>query len=443
MNWFRRNVLWNLTGLTIPLLAAVFACPVLLRELGETRFGLLALAWTVLGYFGIFDLGLGRALTKAAAEKLASGKEKEIPEDLWGSSLLLLLLGIFGGLLISWLAPLGVRRFLNLPADLTNEVRRSVDILAVSLPFVTLAGGFRGLLEAYQRFGTVSSLRAVWGTFQFVGPAFVALHTKSIPDILLVLALGRVLTCLMTFVGCLSLLPRSRRLPSATATNLRELLHYGGWITVSSVVSPVMVYFDRFVIGSLVSLGAVGYFTTAFEVISKVLVVPTAVATTLFPVFSGASADTLHGARQMYRRGLRLIAISVLPIIVAVVALSSTLLRVWMGPEFARQATSVLQILAFGMLVNGLAHIPFVYLQATGRPDLTAKTHCLEIIPYLISLFWLTTSYGIVGTALAWTIRALADLVALHVLARRKMSADRHGGFSDDFALAVARSRLD
>jgi O-antigen/teichoic acid export membrane protein len=59
-----RNAFYNFLGQAVPLLAAVVSVPYVIHGLGPERFGLLSLAWVVLGYFTIFDLGLGRATTK-------------------------------------------------------------------------------------------------------------------------------------------------------------------------------------------------------------------------------------------------------------------------------------------------------------------------------------------------------------------------------------------
>jgi len=73
------------------LLAALVAIPVTLRGLGTERFGALSLAWLLIGYLSLFDLGLGRALTKLAAERLARsgsprrcGTKPDRPSMSWG-----------------------------------------------------------------------------------------------------------------------------------------------------------------------------------------------------------------------------------------------------------------------------------------------------------------------------------------------------------------------
>src|SRR5215472_14388084 len=93
-----RNTTLSIVGLALPMAAGLVAIPPLVRLLGVDRFGVLSLAWIVIGYFSLFDLGMGRALTKLVADKLASNEEESIPALAWTSLVLLLLLGVVGGL---------------------------------------------------------------------------------------------------------------------------------------------------------------------------------------------------------------------------------------------------------------------------------------------------------------------------------------------------------
>ncbi|MEJ2286160.1 MAG: hypothetical protein P8X85_21500, partial [Desulfobacterales bacterium] len=78
-----RNVIWNLLGLGLPPLIGVAAIPPILQGLGIYRFGILTITWAVLGYFSVFDLGIGRALTKLVAEKLGRGETLKMPALIW------------------------------------------------------------------------------------------------------------------------------------------------------------------------------------------------------------------------------------------------------------------------------------------------------------------------------------------------------------------------
>ena len=76
-------------------------------------------------------------------------------------------------------------------------------------------------------------------------------------------------------------------------------------------------------------------------------------------------------------------------------------------------------MLAVGIFIYSLAHIPFALVQGAGRPDLTAKLHLAEIPFYVVAAWWLITHYGVTGAAIAWVTRIAADAVALFWMAER------------------------
>ena len=69
-----KSAFWNIAGRAGPMVVAVIATPFLVADLGPTRWGLFALALSLIGIFGIFDFGIGRALTKLLAERIALGE---------------------------------------------------------------------------------------------------------------------------------------------------------------------------------------------------------------------------------------------------------------------------------------------------------------------------------------------------------------------------------
>ena len=154
-----RNVFWNLLGTGAPLLVAIVAIPILIDGLGTARFGVLTLAWMVVGYFSLFDFGLGRALTKLVAEKLGKCQFDEIPGLVWTAISSMIVLGVLGAAVIAMLSPWLVGSALKIPAELQHETLNSFFLLALSIPIVIGTTGFRGVLEAYQRFGLVNAVR--------------------------------------------------------------------------------------------------------------------------------------------------------------------------------------------------------------------------------------------------------------------------------------------
>ena len=190
------------------------------------------------------------------------------------------------------------------------------------------------------------------------------------------------------------------------------MIREGGWLTVSNVVGPLMVTFDRFAVAAIVSLTAASYYFVPQEIALRFLVVPGAVATTIFPMLArlhGASAER----HRISRDALLSIAVASLPACALLAAFSQPLLTLWMGARFAVPAAPVAAILAVGLFANSCAQAPFAWIQAAGRADVTARIHLIELPLYAAILIFLTWQFGVVGAALAWSVRALADFAIL------------------------------
>lgn len=69
-------------GLLAPLLVAVATCTSSYPSACNERFGLLALAWGMIGYAGALDSGIGRALTQMVGRLRGEGNVPAIPDAL-------------------------------------------------------------------------------------------------------------------------------------------------------------------------------------------------------------------------------------------------------------------------------------------------------------------------------------------------------------------------
>ena len=418
-----RNVVWNLLGTGAPLLVAIVAIPILIEGLGTARFGVLTLAWMVVGYFSLFDLGLGRALTKLVAEKLGKGQNDEIPALIWTALSLMAVLGVLGTIVVATLSPWLVGGVLKIPSELQSETLTAFYLLAASIPIVISTTGLRGILEAHQRFGLVNAVRIPLGIFTFLGPVAVLPFSNSLVPVVAVLVIARLVSWCAYAVLCLKLEPDLRHSVSMHRAMVRPLISFGGWMTVTNVVGPLMVYMDRFLIGAVVSMTAVAYYATPHEVVTKLNIIPGALMGVLFPAFAAAFGHDRARAAHLFNRSVNYIFLSLFPIVLITVTFAHEGLTLWLGSEFADNSTLVLQLLAIGVFINSHAHVPSGLVQGAGRPDLTAKLHLIELPFYLLTLWWLLGAYGIVGAAIAWVLRVTVDTLILFIMAHRLLSA--------------------
>src|SRR5699024_11642485 len=129
------NTLINVAGRSLPLLFAIAAIPFVIDGLGTARFGVLTIVWIVIGYFGLFDMGLGRATTKFVGGQEARGT-KQLSPIILTSLILLIGFGMIGGGIIVLATPFLVNNVLNIPPDLLAETTKAFYVLSFSIPLV-------------------------------------------------------------------------------------------------------------------------------------------------------------------------------------------------------------------------------------------------------------------------------------------------------------------
>jgi len=201
------NVLWSLAAQVLPAVVGVAAVPFILRGLGVERFGVLTLAWMVIGYFSLFDLGLGRAVTKVAAEVLPLPDRSSLGALVWTAWYMMATVGLLGGLLVAAVTPWLVNAVIKPPTNLRHETLVSFYLLALSVPIVVTTTGIRGVLEADQRFDLVAIVRMLTGLLTFLVPLVVLQYSSSLPIIILVLIGVRLAGVVAYGVMCQRALP--------------------------------------------------------------------------------------------------------------------------------------------------------------------------------------------------------------------------------------------
>ncbi len=408
-----KNTSLNLLGQAIPLVTAVIVVPTIIRGLGTDRFGVLTLAWVMIGYFSLFDLGLGRALGQIVAERLGGNRQNEISSLIPPILGMALFLGLIGSLLFATISPLLIDRLLQIPIDLRHEALVGFYILAASLPFVTTTSGLIGILQAFQRFDLLNYVRIPVGVLVFVGPVLVLPFSRRLTGVILVLALVRVLMCCALALICYRCILPAHDRPVGRSYRFVTIFRFASWMTVSNIVGPILVYLDRFIICMFLSVAAVAYYSTPYEVVTKLWIVPASFTGVLFPAFATSFVKDKAHTVVLFTRGVKYVFLILFPLVLLTVTFAKAGLHVWLGDEFAVNGTLVMQLLAVGVLLNSLGLLPFTLLQAIGRPDFTAKLHLAELPIYIVVASYLVWQFGINGAAVAWVIRVASDTFVL------------------------------
>jgi len=405
----KKNTLYNLLGATAPLVIIIATTPLYLKAIGNERYGILALVWLLFGYFGLFDFGLSRATSNRLS--IASNQAPSRQQELFTTSLILNTgLGVVAGMIILLIGLPLLENLSKISAPLNTELARAVPWIAGLLPISTMGSAVTGALESRERFLALNIAQFFGSLHLAVAPLLAVLWIE--PSIEIAVAATAISRAIGVFpIAILAWRQYEMRQPLIfRKETIKDLFAYGGWITATNVISPLLVSIDQFLIAGIKGAAALPYYSIPFSLASKMLILPNAAARALFPKISRQDSIEAKASLIGYCETIGLLMSLICGPSLLV---SHYVLLLWIDSAFADNASMVLRIIVLGAWLNGIASIPYIYLQGQRRPEVPAKIHAAEIIPYIFLLWGMVAWLGLVGAALAWAIRVAVDAALL------------------------------
>jgi len=308
----------------------------------------------------------------------------------------------------------------HIPFGLRGQARLVFYSVALAVPAVMLQAVFRAIASSYQEFGVINTVNAVGTSIQFALACSLAWRGFGVGAVVLSTVVIRIGFAFAYGVLVFGLVPRLFRPSDFHLGELRKLLNFGGWVTISQLILQMLTYLDRILLASFASLSAVTFFTVPFEGITRLRVIPSGLMATVYPAMTESTeVQARNNLQSLYDNSVRYILFLLLPLICFLVVFGRNVLTVWMGAAFAARSALVFQILAVGFLLNSLAFVSYHAIQAMERPAAVGKYH-LIILPVYIGLsIFLISHWGISGAALAASLRFALDALVLFWMAER------------------------
>ena len=403
----------NVAGSIVPIAVAVPCLAVLPRYLPTEAFSLLLLAWALVGYAGILDLGLSRAVTMLIARAKI---DSETQRHILGTSFWVAVFSSLCGAAIIWLAtPKFLDVVLRVSPALHADALMGFRLIALSIPLLLPYLIFQGYWDGREHFVEANLQRVIGGALPIVAATLAVLAVPTFAAAAAGILAGRAITLAVSLTR--GGVWRGISPSNVRGAQLRQLLGFGGWVTVSSAVSPLMGYLDRYILAYARGAAVVAFYAAPSELVLKLLVLPVAVTRSLYPKLAGQGP---HGdASSDLRHAYMLILGVCVPIVAGLILLAPFILTIWLGPDYAANSTTVVRLLAIGFLFSALAQVPFTQILAKGRPGLVAAVHLVEIAVFVPAAYLAAVRYGPVGSAGAWAIRNMIDLMIFYFLGKR------------------------
>lgn len=414
-----RHTSYNLIGSIVPLAVSLVTVPLYLKVIGLDSYGVLVLCWALLGYMGFLELGLGPAVAQRMAALRKTGEAGHAGifwTGLWAS----LAMGALAGVLVYALADAYFASLNDPPAGLLGEIEDARIWLAATIPLVLLGSVLAGAMQGHERFLASNLVSSASTILMSILPLLVAYAISTELWGLIAASLAaRGFMLLVQFGICLRTMPLAGSLRPERGA-LKSLMIFGGWITADGVIGQALITLDRFVIGSLLGAAAVSIYAVPHNLVQNIQLIPAALAKVLFPRFAATEAE--HGDR-LEIEGIAALACVMTPVCVALMAVVGPFLILWLGREMALQSAPVAYFIAFAMCLNSLARVPFSRMMGDGRPDLITKIHLAELPFYLVLMFLGISYFGVIGAAIAWCVRTVADAAIFLAFAGRRKEA--------------------
>lgn len=414
-----RHAGYNLVGMIIPPLVQLVTIPLYLHHVGLDRYGVLAISWLLLGYFNLFDFGIGRATSQRLAT-LVDAEDADRSRLFWLSLRITGLLASAGTLLLlpALVVALGL---IKVPtAALRAEFHGAIPLLALCLPLGMLNSLLSGALMGRRAFLRMNALNVFSSTATAVLPLVAALlWSPRLPALISAALVGRLLSTLLLLLACrraVPILPPAPALPG----EMHGLFRFGGWLTVSNIIAPVLTMWDRFLIGAVVGAAAVTIYVVPFNLVSQISLLPFSLTSAMYPLLASGSSDDRH---RIARKALASLSLVITPAVLLALVAVEPFLRLWLGDTRGGAAAPVACLLLYGIWANSFALVPAVHLEAQARPSTLAKLHLSEVVPYVVLLYFAVRAFGVAGAAFVWSLRTSVDAAALFTVTREPVPA--------------------
>jgi len=412
-----RHTLYNIAGSAVPIAVSLATVPIYLSRIGLDRYGVLAICWLILGQFAVFDFGLGRAAAQRIAA-LADAPAEDRSRVFWASARLTALFSIAAMVLLAPACKLALDTVKVPTPQLRGEFVAALPWLVGCLPFALFSSLLNGALSGRREFLKLNLLTSFGSIATALFPLLSAIaFGPNLPHLIAAALTARLLTTLLLLLACRRAVPLLRPVRPLPG-EVRQLVSFGGWVTISNVIGPILTIWDRFLIGAVLGSAAVALYVIPYNLVWQVVIIPNALTAALYPLLAASGAQERG---RLTRSALNVLSLVMTPAVLFGLMAAGPFLHLWLGAERGDPAAPVAYLLLPGLWVNSFALIPASHLEAQAQPGRLARLHLAEVLPYVAILYAAVHFWGIEGAAFTWSLRCTVDALILFRIAKDRM----------------------
>lgn len=401
-----KNVVSSWGGLGVNIAVGFLLSPFILHHLGDDAYGLWVLIFSLTGYYGIFDFGIRSSLVRYVSKFQATGDREELARLVNTSFFTYSCIGLM--LLVpTVLGSFYVNRIFHVPAGFLRDARILFLMVGAALALGFPLGIAGGILEGLQRFyllnwtNIASTLtRAVLIVIALrhgLGLLTVALITVSLP---------LVSSTVRSFIAH-RLLRVQYGWHYVNRESLKQVASYGSVTFMIIVAGQLRFKTDAVIIGSLLSAGAITFFSIAGRLVDYATEVVSSLAQIFTPMSSHFHATgEFAQLRKIFVAGNRACAFVAVPLAVTLIVMGKSVIECWVGARYV-SSYPVLLILLIPSALYMAQSTSNRILFGMSLHQALAYVVLIEGISNVILSVTLVRPFGIVGDAIGTAIPLL------------------------------------
>lgn len=400
-----KNVAYSVFGQGIVLALGFVGVKFIFSRLGADAFGIIYFTVVLTGVLTTaLELGvLSTTIRQVSAHYLT---DREYVDRLirtaslfyWAVGLTLLL-AVFAA------APVLVDKWINLKSIDHSTATTMLRFLSITTLITLPRALYSSLFQGRQRMELNNSIDVGSSAIQQLGVIVILAMGGNAFGVVQWMAASTVLSTVTYMMIVARLFGLRVLVPGYFPDVIRRNLRFTSQMGALSVLSMVLLQFDKVVVSKLLPIASVGYYSFASTVVNRISFAASAIAQAALPSFSDlhARADTERLLTQ-YRKLQDLVTFGMAPLFAAV---PFAALPVY-GYLFNRQVAAMLllptALLCLGFFMGSTINIPYTLSIAVGKPNIASRSNLLAlfvVVPVTTTLIYLL---GLIGAALSWVV---------------------------------------
>lgn len=398
-----KNSAYSVFAFAWPMALSFFATPFIVSKLGQEYYGIYALVLSFVGFFGVLDFGVAPALVKYVAE-LKTKKEYSKLSKIFSSAIFFYLaVGVIGAVLIILLSPYFINSVIKNSTINPSFIWGIFVISSFGFIITMLLSAYSAIPGALQRFDLTSKINVVISTLSTIGIVSLLFAGFGLKAVVVFNIVTSLIGLIIYIILDKKMLPKIKLTFKIDRGSFKTIMGFGGVAFIASISSMIISNLDRLILGGMLGPTDVTYYVIPGNLTIKILGFVNAITTVIFPLSASLlAAGETESLKKLYKRATRLIGLLLVLIIVPAFVMSGKFLLYWLGPDFAKNSTFVLQVLLLTYGFSALASIPYLISFGSGRPKYSAFYAASVAAINVLFMFLLIPKFGINGASIAY-----------------------------------------